>query len=104
MWDLFPTFAELTLTQMLSPHLDGVSFARLLKTGSEIRPHLLYWETEGAKAQAVRLGQWKGLRPAGSDTLFLYNLTTDPGETKDVAKEHPDTVRKLIVPRTNALR
>ncbi len=98
LWDVFPTFAELTLTQVYRRQLDGVSFAWTLKTGREIPPHLLYWETAGAKAQAVRLGPWKGLRPAGSDTLFLYNLPADPGETNDVAKEHPETVEKLIVP------
>jgi hypothetical protein len=46
----------------------------------------------------VRLGQWKGLRPAGSDALELYDLTHDPGETKNVADQHPDIIQKLVKP------
>jgi len=26
----------------------------------------------------------------------LYNLRTDPGETKNVAEEHPEVVKKLV--------
>ncbi len=97
-WDMLPTFAELTLTQLFRIQLDGVSFASLLKTERTLPPHLLYWQTKAGKAQAVRLGSWKGLRPAGSKTLFLYDLNADPAESQDIAKENPDIVRLLIVP------
>ena len=98
MWDLIPTFTHLTKTQTHRRVFDGISFANSLTRGETIPPHLLYWETPGAKAQAVRLEHWKGLRPAGSDTLLLYDLSEDPGETKDVADQHPEVVEKLIKP------
>jgi arylsulfatase A-like enzyme len=98
LWDLLPTFAELTFTQMFRKTMDGVSFGKLLKADREMPPHLLYWETPDAKAQAVRLGQWKGFRPAGSQSLKLYDLNEDPGETKDVADQHPEMIQRLTKP------
>lgn len=97
-WDLLPTLSHLTFTQTPRKTFDGVSLVPLLKTDAELSPQLLYWQTLEAKAQAVRFGEWIGRKPAGSQTLELYNLTTDPGEMSNVAAEHPDVVRQLIKP------
>ena len=51
--------------------------------------------------QAVRVGNWKlrlGLkrgRHADPEKIELYNLADDLGETTNVAKQHPDIVKKL---------
>jgi len=38
----------------------------------------------------------KGKAPKGAGIRYqLYNLAEDPGETKDVAKDHPDRVKKM---------
>jgi arylsulfatase A-like enzyme len=55
-----------------------------------------------AELQAVRSGQWK-LRhafDAGKNTdpkkIELYNLSADPGESHDVAAEHPEIIKDLV--------
>ena len=60
----------------------------------------LYWEfTEQAGKQAVRRGDWKGIRlnvaefPDGP--LELYNLSEDPGEARNRASEFPAVVAEL---------
>jgi arylsulfatase A-like enzyme len=55
---------------------------------------------------AIRQDRWKlipGLPIAGTNPAkgsargqdILYDLSQDPGETKDVAKQHPDKVKQL---------
>ncbi|MCF7676191.1 MAG: hypothetical protein K9N23_08250 [Akkermansiaceae bacterium] len=64
----------------------------------KLRPaadHCFYWELhEGHAIQAVRWDDWKAVRNAPSRPIELYNLKTDVGETKDLAAEHPDLVKK----------
>ncbi|RMG40818.1 MAG: arylsulfatase, partial [Planctomycetota bacterium] len=62
----------------------------------------LYWEFPAyGGQQAVRMGRWKAvrqkmLRKNNPDPLKieLYDLQTDVGESRDVAAEHPDIVRR----------
>jgi len=49
-------------------------------------------------AIAVCAGQWKMIESRNSEDVKvqqLYDLTTDPGETTDIAKEHPEVVKGL---------
>jgi arylsulfatase A-like enzyme len=58
------------------------------------------WEALGRRA--VRQGRWKavliphdnGQRP-GTGQWQLFDLTTDPGETHDLAKAHPDVLKTM---------
>jgi hypothetical protein len=44
----------------------------------------------------VRMGRWKGVRkPMLTGKLELYDLDADPGETRDVAADHPDVAMQL---------
>ncbi|SFO95042.1 arylsulfatase [Actinomadura madurae] len=49
--------------------------------------------------RAYREGEWKLVFApevsGGTGEYALYDLATDPGETKDVAAEHPDVVERL---------
>ncbi len=60
----------------------------------------LYWEfyEQGGK-QAVRLGDWKRVRwMVGKDPdgpIKRYQLGQDFGETKKVATDHPDVVKRI---------
>ncbi|MCA9072309.1 MAG: sulfatase-like hydrolase/transferase [Planctomycetaceae bacterium] len=98
MWDLLPTFAHLTYTQMYRQRFDGVSLMPVIKSDETLPPRLLYWQTPDSKAQAARWSEWKGLKSAGVSALDLYNLTTDPAETKNVSAEHPEIVRQMVKP------
>ena len=49
--------------------------------------------------RAFRRGEWKILRlaePYGSGDWQLYRLDEDPGEVRDLADEHPETVAELV--------
>lgn len=92
-WDMLPTFAELAGTA--SPQgIDGVSIAPTLlgRPGQKVHEYL-YWEY--ANSVVVRLGQWKGVLQAGKQTMELYNLAEDIGESKDVAAANPSIVAKI---------
>ena len=56
----------------------------------------LYWEFhEKGSKQAVRMGDWKAIRLEIGKPLELYDLKRDPGETHDVAAEHPEVIAKI---------
>ena len=41
------------------------------------------------------MGRWKGIRLGAGKAMELYDLTTDVGETRDVARKHPDVVGQI---------
>lgn len=53
---------------------------------------------DAEEAHAVVLGRWKLVAtgtPSSSRTLALFDLESDPGETRDVSREEPAVVRRL---------
>ena len=100
-WDFFPTLTEL-VGAPAPPATDGISLLpTLLAKGNQQEHDYLYWEFhERNGRQAVRKGNWKGVRynvnDLGSqDRLELYDLSTDLGEQTDVAPDHPEVVAEL---------
>ena len=95
-WDFFPTAADLAMTQTPAG-LDGVSLYPLLTGQAPTNRHdYLYWEFhERGFQQAVRMGDWKAIRPHAGEKLELYDLKTDPGEMKNVAEQNPEVLAKL---------
>ena len=94
-WDFLPTAAE--IAGIRSPGgIDGRSFAPAL-FGRPARPHQpLYWEFhERGFTQAVRTGDWKGVRPDAGEPIELYDLKEDIGEEKNVAAQYPDVVERI---------
>jgi arylsulfatase A len=101
-WDILPTLSELAGAESPSD-IDGISFApTLLNQGDQALHEYLYWEFSAyGGQQALRQGKWKGIRQnmipkKGSEVntpkpfkTELYNLEIDPGETTNLAKEHP---------------
>lgn len=99
--DYMPTFAKLGGGETPTD-TDGISMHQtLLASGTQPTHEHLYWEFYGQWGnvfrQAVRLGsQWKGVREtASSDTIELYNLENDIGETTNVAGDNPEIVRQI---------
>lgn len=96
-WDFLPTAAELA---GLPPpaHTDGISLAPAF-FGKPRRQHeYLYWDYGHVRKhfqQAVRLGDWKGVRNRAAAPIELYDLSKDPGERNDVASSHPDVVARI---------
>jgi len=97
-WDMLPTFAE--LANVTAPgNLDGRSFTDALFGKPQQSPHsFLYWDyghTRGMFLQAVRMGDWKGIRNGQGTKLELYNLVTDISESNNVSDRHPEIVKKI---------
>lgn len=98
-WDFLPTFAEL-IKQPVPAFIDGVSILpTLLSKGKQKQHQFLYWEFhEDGGRQAVRKGKWKGVRNKAdteSSKWELYNLETDPQESKDLATMQPLIIQQL---------
>lgn len=99
-YDVLPTLAEVAGARPPAG-LDGLSFLpTLLGLGGQTPHEFLYWEFYGyGGQQAVRLGDWKGVRAnLAKDRdapVELYNLKEDIGETRDQAAEHPEIVARI---------
>ena len=97
--DFFATAAQL-VGLAPPPGLDSLSFLPSFEPNQEPQAEhdYLYWEFhERNSAQAVRLGNWKGvIRPLGSRHVELYDLATDLSETRDVAAVHPEIVEHIV--------
>jgi len=98
-WDMMPTFAQLAGYEK-PLQTDGISFVPTLLGQEGQQSHeSLYWEFhEQNGKQAVRRGQWKGVRlQVGTDqpVFELYDLSNDIHEDHNVAAEHPDIAAEL---------
>jgi arylsulfatase A-like enzyme len=95
-WDFLPTAAE--IAQAKAPgQLDGISMLPTLLGKPQTNHHdFLYWEFhERGFQQAVRIGDWKAVRPQPGAPLELYNLKTDLGEKQNVAGQNPEVIAKI---------
>jgi arylsulfatase A-like enzyme len=101
--DWLPTILELVrLEGILPAGIDGISFAPTLLGHQQPARGFLYREFPGyGGQQAVRIGDWKGVRQnlrtaenQGQRSVHteLYNLAADVGEQHDVSAEHPEIV------------
>jgi arylsulfatase A-like enzyme len=77
--------------------LDGLSLLPALLGGPQTNQHeFLYWEFhERGFQQAVRMGDWKAVRPQAGAPLELYNLKADLGEKENVAEKNSKVVAKI---------
>jgi arylsulfatase A len=87
--DLLPTLAKLAGIE--NGKTDGVDLAPLLFQGKPPSDRAFFWRA--GNKRAVRDGDWKLCRERNQSELF--NLAEDLGEAHDLAKQHPDKVRKL---------
>jgi arylsulfatase A-like enzyme len=92
-WDVFATLAD--ILQVKPPRTSGVSFKGAL-FGERPVPRTLYFEyPEAGGMQAIRIGDWKVVRPVLSidpTVEELYDLSNDPSEKNNLSRQHPDIV------------
>ena len=94
-WDFLPTVAEVAGVTPPSG-LDGLSMLPAIQGRPQQNHEYFYWEFhEGGFKQAVRMGDWKSVRPKLRGPLELYNLKDDPGEQRDVAARQPEMVARI---------
>ena len=89
--DLMATLGDITGMPVSS---DGKSFLPVFSSApSEDASRALYWEHIGNGA--VRQGRWKLVRDRRLERWELYDLETDPTETRDLAARYPQRARQL---------
>ena len=96
-WDFLPTATEIALVKPPAD-IDGLSVLPALTGQTQTNRHeFFHWELRGRNVwHTVRMGNWEAVQPGTDAPLELYNLITDPGETKDVASQNPDVTRKFV--------
>lgn len=99
------TATALNIAGADTKHIDGVNLLPYLTGQKKGAPHdTLYWRF--GDQMAIRFGNYKLVRyDQNADTKvgkrlpaigpFLYDLSTDIGETKDLSAQMPDKVREL---------
>lgn len=101
-WDVLPTLADIS-GQDIPKDTDGISFKATFLGQEQAEHEYLYWEFPQGKqpAQAIRDGKWKSIRLFKGDRIAgyqerieLYDLSTDLGESKNLANQYPDLVKK----------
>ena len=98
---MLPTFAE--VAQATVPeNVDGLSILpTLLGNAAAQKIHdYLYWEIDGWTA--IRQGTWRAVKPNKAKTWELYDLASDPSESKDLAAAQPDLLAKLTALATSS--
>lgn len=110
--DLFPTVLDLCGIQYASKlPLDGESFRDVLVAESSTRSTVRYWQWNRGQPNythnaAIREGRWKLTKPyvnrktnpADSELPeVLYDLESDPSESRNVAAENPGRVDAMRI-------
>jgi arylsulfatase A-like enzyme len=100
-WDILPTLADLSGSPVVLPDdLDEGSFAAILENGDgkvERKDDVFYFHRyhRSWPHSAIRVGNDKLIRFWKTNKIELYDLSTNLGETKDLANEFPDKVKAL---------
>lgn len=95
--DVLPTLAELTGATPPGD-IDGLSILPEIlgaeAAGRKQEQHeYLYWEFR--QQTAVRMVQWKAIRPKQNGAWELYDLSNDISEARDVASDNPELLAKM---------
>ena len=103
--DFMPTAAEIAGVKPPAG-IDGMSILPEMTGGRQQRHEFMYWELPGYNAKtgefrkeppmaAVRMGDWKAVRPKPGAPLELYNLKSDPKETNNVAAKETQVLARI---------
>ncbi len=104
-YDLFPTIAELTgSTTTLPANLDGQSIVPLLTGSSFTRSALIYFHSphysnniNKTPRSALVSGNYKLMVEYETSNIYLFDLSTDIGESNDLSASQPALRLNLII-------
>lgn len=101
--DFFPTFLE-AANIPIDPALplDGESLIPLLTGKRDLKRDAIYfhypnyaWHTENRLGGAIIEGNYKLLNWYDDDSVELFNLSNDPGESQNIANQNPELSNSL---------
>lgn len=104
--DFYPTILELAGLEPTADVVDGTSIVTLLKGEEAHESGPLFWHYPhysnqgGSPAGAIRLGNLKLIERYEDQTIQLYDLDEDIGETRDISAEKPEMtthMRQMLV-------
>ena len=73
--------------------MEGKSLVPILRGEKRSGHDALAWANP--RGRALIMGDWKIIRPADKLPWELYDLSSDPGETANLAKRHPDRIQDM---------
>ena len=96
--DFFPTLVGLAGGKV--PPVDGESLVPLMTRGQPLDRDALFWHFpcyvgRGRPASAIRSGRHKLIESFETQSIELYDLKGDPGETRDLSRTQPERARAL---------
>jgi len=106
--DFFPTLAEILGEDNISSDIDGLSLMPVLTQDGTLDRDTLYFHYPHyhhlgfMPAGAIRQGDYKliewfeGSILGEGKAVSLFNLAEDPGETTDIAEQHPDMAKAML--------
>ncbi|MDO6802051.1 arylsulfatase [Wenyingzhuangia sp. 1_MG-2023] len=98
-WDFLPTACELVGVQPTNKDINGISLVPELfgKAKQQQKHDYLYWEFNERQGpiQAIRKNDWKLVWKLEGEPE-LYNLSTDMGETKNLALQESKKLKEML--------
>jgi arylsulfatase A-like enzyme len=93
--DMLPTFLDAArIKPDKDPEIHGISVLPLLENKRFANDRTLFWEDQ--YNLGVRKGNWKLVHRFYHEKPFLYDLSNDIGERRDVAAANPKIVTELL--------
>ncbi|HKK63890.1 MAG TPA: sulfatase [Bacteroidales bacterium] len=99
-YDFLPTLTS--LCNITTKPCEGLNFANHIINNDTIEERALFWHyphysyQEGKPSGAIREGDYKLIEFFEDNSIELYNLSTDPGETENIAKQNPEVANELL--------
>lgn len=100
--DFFPTLTNAAGVEGVGNlPVDGVDLKPLLSGTGALKRKALYWHYPhysnqgGFPAGAIRIGKWKLIQRLEDGRVHLYDLDSDPSESKDLAGANPKLVQEM---------
>ena len=91
------------LPQPVIQPVDGVSLLdQLQNPAAPLQRQTLHWHfphyyTRMTPSSAIRAGDWKLIHRYEDDSVEMFNLVTDPSESRDLAATHPEHAQNLRI-------
>ncbi|GAA4103922.1 arylsulfatase [Zhongshania borealis] len=101
-FDLMPTLMDLAGLDISGLDTDGISWKQALLQGEPLPDRVItvtnqrVLNPDPKRPYSVMQGDWRLVKASGSDDkLVLFNVASDPGQSKDVAEQYPEIFSKL---------